>query len=272
VELEGKRLLLSGATGGLGRAIAEALAAEGAQLVLSSRRQQELEELAGSLPGGTRRHDVVVADLAVSGAGENLVKDAGELDGVVLNAALHGTGRIEKIPKAELTRTLRVNLEAPMLMAREVTPQLIERREGQIVFISSLNGKAATPRTAVYCATKFGMRGFALALREDLYPHGVGVSLVSPGFIREAGMFADSGAKPPPGMGTTSPEKVGEAVVTAIRRNRAEVEPATRRLRIATGIAHRHPELAGRVQRRGGADKIAQRLAEGHARSRRKAG
>jgi short-subunit dehydrogenase len=270
VELEGKRLLLSGATGGLGRAIAEALAAERAKLVLSSRREEELEALARSLPGDA--HEVIVADLAEEGAAEKLIQDAGALDGLIANAALHGTGKLDSLPASEITRTVRVNLEAPMLMAREAIPALVEKGEGQLVFISSLNGKAATPRTSVYCATKFGLRGFALSLREDLHPKGIGVSLVSPGFIREAGMFADSGAKPPPGMGTTSPEKVGEAVVTAIRRNRSEVEPATRRLRIATGIAHRHPELAGRIQRRGGADRIAQRLSEGHARSRRKAG
>ncbi len=86
---------------------------------------------------------------------------------------------------------------------------MVERGSGQLVFICSLNGKAGTPRTSLYCATKFGLRGFALALRTDLLPKGVGVSLVSPGFIRNAGMFADVGAKPPPPLGTSSPEQVG---------------------------------------------------------------
>jgi short-subunit dehydrogenase len=265
VELEGKRLLLTGASGGLGGAIAEALAAEGASLVLSSRREAELEELARSLPGGARRHKVLVADLAKAGSAERLVRDAGDLDGLVANAGLPGTGRVDKLDKRDVTRTLRVNLEAPVLMARELIPQLVEKGEGHIVFISSLNGKAATPRTSVYCATKFGMRGFALALREDLHPKGVGVSLVSPGFIRDAGLFHDSGAKGPPGLGTTPVIKVGQAVVSAIRRDRTEVEPATLRLRIVTGIAHRHPALAARAQRRGGAERIAERLHEGHA-------
>jgi len=268
VELDGKRALVTGATGGIGRAIAEALAAEGAVLVLSSRKEEELKELAGSLPGGARKHKAVVADLSKQGAAEKLVRDAGDLDVLVANAGLPGTGLIEQEPKSELTGTIRVNLEAPMLMAREVIPQLLEKGEGQIVFIGSLNAKAATPFTSVYCATKFGLRGFALALREDLHPKGVGVSHVMPGFIREAGMFADSGAKPPPGLGTTSPETVGQAVISAIRHDRAEVEPATMRLRIATGIAHRHPELAARVQRRGGADEIARSLHEGHVRKR----
>jgi short-subunit dehydrogenase len=269
VELQGKRVLLSGATGGLGRAIARALADEGAALVLSSRKREELGELARSLPGGARRHKSIVADLSKQGAPEKLVRDAGDLDVLVANAALPGTGKVDQVAKSELTSTLRVNLEAPMLMAREAIPGLVEKGEGQIVFIGSLNGKAATPVTSIYCATKFGLRGFALALREDLHPKGIGVSYVMPGFIREAGMFAESGAKPPPGLGTTPPSQVGEAVVTAIRRDRGEIEPATRRLRIATGIAHRHPELAARIQRRGGAERIAQSLHEGHARKRR---
>lgn len=261
-------MLISGATGGLGRAIAEALAGEGAALVLSSRKEDELRELARSLPGGARRQRTIVADLSKQGAAEKLVRDAGDLDVLVANAGLPGTGRVEQEPKSELTRTLRVNLEVPMLMAREVIPGLLEKGEGHIVFIGSLNGKAATPFTSVYCATKFGLRGFALALREDLHPKGIGVSHVMPGFIREAGMFARSGAKSPPGLGTTPPGQVAEAVVTAIRHDRAEVEPATRRLRIAAGIAQRHPQLAARVQRRGGADRIARSLHEGHQRKR----
>jgi len=266
MELEGKRILLSGATGGLGRAIAEELGAAGAKLVLSSRKEEELRQLARRLPGGAERHTVVVSDLAQEAAAQKLIEDAGDLDGLVANAAMHGTGRLERLSAEEVGATLRVNLEAPILMAREVAPRLIETGEGQIVLIGSLNGKAATPRSSVYCATKFGLRGFALALREDLLPHGVGVSLVAPGFVREAGMFHESGSKAPSGMGTTTPGEVARGVARAIRENRAEVEVATRRLRIATAVAHRRPELAARVQRRGGADKIAEKLSQGHAR------
>src|SRR4029450_5841076 len=114
--------------------------------------------------------------------------------------------------------------------------------------------------------------GFALALREDLRPKGVGVSLVSPGFIREAGMFHDTGAKAPPGVGTTAPKQVGDDVVKAIRRDLSEVEPATRRLRIAAAFAHTFPEMAARVQRRGGAEKIASEIAAGRARKKEAAG
>jgi short-subunit dehydrogenase len=265
VDLEGKRILISGATGGLGRAIAEELAGRGATVVLSSRREKELKDLARSLPGGARRHKVVVSDLAKAGAAEKLIADAGDLDGLVANAALPGTGRLESFSSREVQRALRVNLEAPVLMARALAPELAEKGEGHIVFIASLSGKVGSPRSSIYNATKFGLRGFAFGLREDLHPLGVGVSVVSPGFVRDAGMFHDARSKPPPGVGTTTPKKVARAVVKAIRKNENEITVAPRRQRFITEIGYRHPELAARVQRRGGADKIADKLAEGQA-------
>ena len=106
MELEGKRVLLSGATGGLGRAIAEQLAAEGAKLVLSSRKRTDLEELRRSLPGGAERHQVVVADLAEEGAPEKLVRDAGDVDVLVANAALPASGQLHDFSQRELARAV----------------------------------------------------------------------------------------------------------------------------------------------------------------------
>jgi short-subunit dehydrogenase len=258
-------VLLSGATGGLGRAIAVELAGQGASLVLSSRKSEELDRLAESLPGPADRHVPVVADLAEPGAAEELLERAGDLDGLIANAALPATGRLEHFSSDEVQRALRVNFESPILMARALGPKLAEKGEGHLVFIASLAGKVGSPRSSLYNATKFGLRGFAFGLREDLHPHGVGVSVVSPGFVRDAGMFADSGAKPPPGLGTTTPDKVAEAVVRAIREDRNEITVAPLRQRLAVEFGHRHPEFAARVQRRGGADKIADDLAAGQA-------
>jgi short-subunit dehydrogenase len=265
VKLEGKRVLLSGATGGLGRAIAEQLADKGAKLVLSSRKEKDLRELARSLPGGARRHKVIVADLAKDGAAARLVSEAGDVDILVANAALPGTGRLEKFSQEEVKRALRVNLESPIMMARELAPELAEKGEGHIVLIASLSGKVGSPRSSVYNATKFGLRGFTFGLREDLHPHGVGVSVVSPGFVGNAGMFADSGSAPPPGLGMTTPKKVAKAVARAIRRDRNEITVAPRRQRLITEIGYRHPEMAARIQRRAGADRIADELAAGQA-------
>ena len=268
MDLDGKRVLLSGATGGLGRAIAEELAAKGAKLVLSSRKREELQELARSLPGGARRHKVIVADLAKDGAASKLVRDAGNIDALVANAALPATGKLESFSRPQLARALRVNLEAPIMMARELAPTLAKKGEGHIVFIASLAGKVGSPRSSLYNASKFGLRGFAFGLREDLHPQGVGVSIVSPGFVREAGMFADAGSAPPPGLGTTTPKKVAKAVVRAIRRDRSEITVAPRRQRAVTELGYRHPGLASRIQRSGGADRMADELAAGQKNKR----
>lgn len=265
MELAGTRILLSGATGGLGRAIAVQLAGQGASLVLSSRKGEELERLARSLPGGADRHLAAVADLAEPGAAGELIARAGDLDGLVANAALPATGRLENFSSEEVQRAVRVNFESPILMARALGPRLAGKGRGHLVFIASLAGKVGSPRSSLYNATKFGVRGFVFGLREDLHPHGVGVSVVSPGFVREAGMFADSGAKPPPGLGTTTPKKVAEAVVRAIREDRNEITVAPLRQRLVTEIGYRHPEFAAWIQRRGGAERIADELASGQA-------
>lgn len=265
MDLEGKRVLLSGATGGIGRAIAHELAGHGASLVLSSRKKDELQELAKSLPGGDRRHNVIVADLAERGAAEKLVADAGDIDGLVANAALPASGKIENFSSEEVQRAIRVNFESPILMARALAPKLARKGEGHLVFISSLSGKVGSPRSSLYSSTKFGLRGFAFGLREDMRPHGVGVSIVSPGFVGEAGMWADADVKPPPMVGMTTPQKVARAVARAIERNRNEITVAPRRQRFLAEFGYRHPELAARAQRRSGADSIADELAAGQS-------
>ncbi len=221
MEVAGKTTLLTGATGGLGRAIAEALANRGAKLLLSGRKAAALEALAAELPG--EGHRALAADLAEEGAGEKLVAAAGDVDILVANAGLPGSGRIGEYEAEQMARVLRVNLEAPMQMARALEGPMAARGSGQMVFVASLAGKSATPLASIYAATKFGLRGFALSLRADLAAQGVGVSLVTPGFIREAGLLADSGADAPPGMGTATPADVGAAVVKAIEGDRVEV-------------------------------------------------
>lgn len=259
MELAGRTVLLTGATGGLGRAIARALAARGAKLSLSGRRAEALEELAAELPGDG--HQTLPADLAEPGAAEKLAAEAGEVDALVANAGLPGTGRLSEFSSEQVVRTLRVNLEAPMLLARALEPRMVERGGGHMVFIASLSGKAPSPRSSVYNATKFGLRGFALGLRADLAPQGVGVSLVSPGFIREAGMFADAGTKPPPGMGTGTPEQVGAAVVHAIERNKTEVAVAPLQQRFLAHFALASPGIAVRATSGSMAQKTAADLA-----------
>ncbi|MGH2954529.1 MAG: SDR family NAD(P)-dependent oxidoreductase [Solirubrobacterales bacterium] len=243
MNLDGKTVLLTGATGGLGRAIAAALAGRGATLVLSSRKPDELADLAASLPG--EGHRTIVADLAEEGAAERVVAEAGELDVLVANAGLGTPGRFREVGPEQIADLVRVNLEAPIRMARAASGPMRERGSGHVVLIASLAAKAVNARSSLYSATKAGLRTFGLGLRKDLARDGVGVSVVSPGFIRDAGMFARGGANP--GLfGTSSPEEVGEGVAAAIERDRAEVEVAPIAQRVGANFAHRRPRIAGR--------------------------
>jgi short-subunit dehydrogenase len=266
MELAGGRALLTGATGGLGRAIAQDLAAQGATVVVSGRRQEELAELAAGLPGSG--HTVLPADLGDPGAAAALAAEAiaaGPVDVLVANAGLPGTGWLPDVSEEQIERTLRVNLEAPMILARALAPAMVERGNGALVFVASLSGKAASPRSALYNATKFGLRGFAFGLRTDLGPRGVGVSVVSPGFTRDAGMFAKSGAKTPPGIGTSSPEEVASAVRKSIRSNRAEIVVAPAVSRALSHFAAVSPAISARVQSAPLGQKAAEAVSAGHA-------
>ncbi len=195
-------------------------------------------------------------------------REAGRIDVLISNAAVPAAGLLVDLSQEEIDAMLEVNLRAPIALARALAPAMVDRGRGHMVFVSSLQGKATVPASSVYSATKFGVRGFALALRQDLRRHGVGVSVVLPGFIRDAGMFANSGAPLPPGVGTRSPDEVAEAVISAIERNRAEVEVAPIPLRLGTAVASIAPALSAAVSRRLGSERIAADIVAGAARER----
>jgi short-subunit dehydrogenase len=259
IQLAGSTALLTGATGGIGQAIARALAALGTRLILSGRRPDELERLANELGAVT-----ITCDLGVRADVERLCTVAVEsrVELLVANAALPASGLLVDLPQEDIDRMLDINLRAPITLARALAPEMVRRRRGHMVFISSLSGKATAPASSVYSATKFGLRGFALALREDLRPSGVGVSVVAPGFIREAGMYAKTGLTLPRGVGDRSPQDVAEAVITAVQRNRAELEVAPAGLRLGAAFASVAPGPASRASRVLGSHRIATDIAE----------
>ena len=258
MQLSGSKVLLTGATGGIGQAIARALHERGAQLTLTGRRTDVLGPLAAELGART-----LAVDLAVPAEIDRLLAEAGEVDILIANAALPGAGRLDSFSMEQIDRALDVNLRAPIALAHALVPAMIERRSGHLLFVSSLAGKTASAGTSIYNATKYGLRGFAGALRAELHEHGVGVSTVFPGFIRDAGMFAESGAKLPPGVGTRSPQDVAKATVSAIERNRGEVDVAPVALRLGTVFGSLAPESAAKVTRRIGGDDVAKQLAAG---------
>ncbi|MBK5110342.1 MAG: SDR family NAD(P)-dependent oxidoreductase [Thermoleophilia bacterium] len=266
MEIKGSRVLLTGATGGLGRTMADRLAGSGARLVLSGRNEDALQELADELPGPG--HTVVAVDLGRPGAALELAEKAGEVDGLVANAALPSTGRLDALDAEQVARMLRINLESPIVLSQALLPGLLERRRGKLVLIGSLAGKLGSPRSSIYNATKFGLRGFAFGLKADLAGTGVGVTLVAPGFVREAGMFADAGVAAPAGLGTTTPDEVAKAVATAIEGDQLEITVAPAVQRAVARIAQVSPYIAYLAQKSSAGQKAADEVADGQTEKR----
>ena len=258
IELHGARALLTGATGGIGQAIARALHSRGCELVLSGRRTDVLEPLAEELGALS-----IAADLADPVAVDHLVEEAGRIDLLVANAALPASGPLLEYTAEQVRRALAVNLEAPILLSRAVAAGMVERGRGHVVLVGSLAGIAASARTPLYNATKFGLRGFAHGFRGDLHGTGVGVSIVEPGFVRDAGMFVEGGGELPRGVRTVSPEDVAVGVVRAIERNRVEVLVAPNEMKLGAAIGGLLPGLSAALQRRIGGDRLTETLAEG---------
>ncbi|WP_210493307.1 SDR family NAD(P)-dependent oxidoreductase [Patulibacter sp. SYSU D01012] len=249
MQLSGTKVLLTGATGGLGHAMARALAARGASLVLTGRRAEVLEPLAAELGAVA-----VGADLSDVADVERLGTEHAGVDAVVHNAAVPASGPLAEYTPEQIDRAVQVNLRAPIVLTRMLLPSWQERRRGHVVFISSMSAKAPTADASLYAATKLGLRGFSQGLRPELRPQGIGVSTVFPGFIRGAGMFADTGVELPRGVGTNTPEEVAAGVVKAIEHDRGEVDVAPLSIRVSGRANGLFPGIAGAVAARFGGD------------------
>jgi short-subunit dehydrogenase len=239
VDLQGTTSLVTGASGGLGHAIARQLHAAGSHVLLHGRRRELLEALAEETGG-----EVLVADLADRAQLNELIAATLHCDVVVANAGIGGDGRVTEVEPAVIDTAIDVNLRAPMLMAHHHGRAMKERGRGALVLISSLAAKATGAGAATYSATKFGLRGFGFGLREELAPHGVSVTIVLPGFIRDAGMFAEGGTELPPFVGTSSPTDVGVAVRRGIERGSTEVTIAPTLVRAGANFALVAPRVA----------------------------
>jgi short-subunit dehydrogenase len=258
--LAGRTALLTGATGGIGPAIARALHRRGVQMILTGRRTDVLEPLAQEL--GARS---LAVDLEQPAEVDRLLGEVGHVDLLIANAAVPGSGPLMEYSDEQIDRAIQVNLRAPMILARHLAESMLAQQWGHIVLISSLSGKTGSAGSSIYSATKFGLRGFGQGLRADFHDTGVGVSVVFPGFIRDAGMFAESGVELPGFVGTSTPEQVADGVVVAIEHDRGELDVAPIRLKLGTRFATVAPSVSARLQRRLGGEKIAAEMGAGQA-------
>ena len=251
MKLSGSRILLTGATGGLGEGLARALRAHGAELILTGRRVNVLESLAVEIDAAS-----IAADLSNPADLTRLLDEAGPIDILINNAALPAVGSVVDFTEGEISRAVDVNLVAPILLSRGVTPQFVERGSGHIVLIGSTAGRTASKGSSMYNATKFGLRGFALAHRQDLNGTGVGVSIVEPTFVSDAGMYADSGVELPRGVRTVSPDDVSKAVIRSIEKNIGEIVVAPLEQRVLASLALVAPAVDARLQQAFGVDAV----------------
>lgn len=186
-DLSGRRALVTGASGGIGQAIARALHAQGAAVALSGTRVAALEELKGAL--GERAH-VVAADLSTQDGAEALVKASeaalGGLDVLVNNAGVTRDGLLVRMKDEDWQQVIDVNLTAGFRLARAALRGMMKQRFGRIVGITSTVGATGNPGQANYAASKAGMVGFSKALAQEVAARGITVNCVAPGFIETA--------------------------------------------------------------------------------------
>ena len=229
VKLDETVALVTGASSGIGAATARELAAHGARVILAARRANRLAEQVAAITSAGGQAAAIEADVADPAALERLAREAvavyGRVDALINNAGVGSRDQFAVVDPAEIEHALAVNLTAPMLLTRLLLPDMLARKRGAIVCVASVAGHIAT--RPVYSATKFGVRGFALALRRQLRGSGVSVSVVSPGFIRTELTAYRRGRMP-------GPEGVAKAIAeTLVHPRREVVVPATYRGAIA---------------------------------------
>lgn len=256
--LEGRTALVTGASRGLGRVIAVALAGEGMALGLAARTREKLEETASLVRERGVRAEVLPADLSdreaiarlAAGAEERL----GGVDLLVNNAGVTRPYPYHLREDGAVAGAVDVNLLAPMLLTRRLLGGMVERGRGHVVNMASLAGKAGPPYEAVYGATKAGLIGFTQSLRREYRGTGVSASVICPGYVTGTGMYADgmadAGTEAPSTAGRATPEGVARAVVDAVREDEPEVLVNSTPVRPLTVLSEASPRLGEWVARR----------------------
>lgn len=185
--LEGSVALVTGAGRGIGKSVALMLARSGCRLIVAARTAREVEATTEEIKswGGVATH--VVADLARDDEIERVVEESrrafGAVDILINNAGWGKRAPVVRMKREDLDQTLRVNLRAPMLLAKHLVPAMIEKGGGAVINIGSISGKSGEANGAAYSASKFGLLGFTQSLYEEVREHGIKVSVILPGFV-----------------------------------------------------------------------------------------
>ena len=213
--------LITGASRGIGEATARELARRGYALALAARSAGRLETLAAEISRAGTPALPIPTDLCNLEAVHRLARLAlarfGQVDALIHNAGIGGHGAVARLADGDAAATIATNLLAPIELTRALLPKMLDRGSGRIVFVASVAGHIGLPASATYSASKFGLRGFAHGLRREVARYGVGVTIVSPGFIK-TDMTRWMGDLPLPG-----PALVARAIAGALERPRREL-------------------------------------------------
>ncbi len=229
MDIRGKVVIVTGASSGIGEAAAREFGREGAKVVLAARRVDKLQALAQEMIAMGAEALVVQADLSkledIQALVSQTLEKFGRIDVLVNNA---GFGRLDWLenldPLKDIQAQIDVNVMGVIQTTRQVLPVMMKQRSGSIVNMCSMAGLVGTPTYTIYAASKHAVHGFSEALRREVKPWGIDVSLIYPGgvvteFTQHAGINRKTNAKTPDFMLLTA-EQVGKAVVSLVRRPR----------------------------------------------------
>jgi NAD(P)-dependent dehydrogenase (short-subunit alcohol dehydrogenase family) len=261
VRFAGKTALVTGASAGIGRAVALELARQGADVAVAARRLDLLERLARDIEGLGRKALPVKCDVTredeVRAAVASAVGRFGALDVVVANAGFGVVGPVEELSTDDFRRQFETNVFGVL---RTVWASLddVKRARGRVVIIGSVSGHLATPGSSPYAMSKFAVRALAEALGHELARDGVSVTLISPGFVESeirrvdnAGRLSDAAPDPVPSWLVMPVERAARQIVTAVARRRREAV-ITGHGRAAVFLARHAPWLMATVIRKFG--------------------
>jgi short-subunit dehydrogenase len=275
-ELTGRNALVTGASGGIGTHIAQALAGAGVNVGVAGRRGDALNAVVTELRALGVRAEALTVDLneleQVEGLIERAEQALGPLDLLINNAGVEYSSRFDCAPPDELLETINVNLTAPMLLTRDVLPGMIERGRGHVVFMSSAAGKIGPAYEASYGATKAGLIALTQGLRREYRKQPVSFSVVCPGFVAGDGMYqrmVEDGVSSNRIIGATTVGRITRDVLEAIRRDLPEVIDTGGPIKPVLALSQLAPRTTERLVSRIGVDRMFERTAEMRGRGQR---
>jgi short-subunit dehydrogenase len=273
--LAGQTVLLTGASGGLGTYMAQAFAARKVKLALVAHPGIDLEGLRKSFADGGAQAVAVTSDLRDPAQRREMLATVrsrlGPIDILVNGAGVEFNSAYHDLSEGQIGEVLSVNLEAPMILSRLVLPEMLERKQGHIVNISSLAGKSGPAFQEPYAASKAGLVAFTQSLRATYRGSGVSASVIVPAFV-EAGIYArlkaKSGCAAPALLTGCSPEQVAQAVLRSIEGDVPEIIVNRYPIRPVLALSALSPRLGDWITARMGVNDFFRRAAEAEKRKR----